>query len=62
MSPRRYPPFTYIPTDIAPIACQYCGANAQVIQRSRLAADLDGEMRTFECENCGKQSKLIVRD
>jgi hypothetical protein len=26
-----------------------CGAKAHLIQRSRLAADLAGEMRTFRC-------------
>lgn len=61
--PKRHPPFTYIPpTDIAPIACEHCGGKARLIRRSPLAADLKGEMRTFRCKGCDKQTKIIVQD
>lgn len=59
--PKRHPPFTYIPIDVAPIDCQRCGAKAQLIQRAQLPAGLKGEMRTFECKKCGKQLKIIVQ-
>ena len=60
MTPRR-PPFSYIPpTHIMPVACSHCGENAQPIWHSPLPAGLKGEMRVFECEDCGSQMKLIV--
>jgi|SRR5262249_41837089 len=44
---------------ITPIACKYCGAKAHLIQIS-FHQELDAELRTFECEECGKQTDLIV--
>ena len=60
--PPKKPPFTFIPTDIAPIACLRCRSKAYLIRRVPLPADLKGEMRTFQCKTCGKQTKIIVKD
>jgi hypothetical protein len=55
------PSLTFSPLSgyITPIACQYCRAQARFI---RLAPhpELNAELRTFECKECGKQTKLIV--
>lgn len=62
MPPRR-PSFAYIsPTHITPIACSHCGENARLLWHSPLPAGLMGEMRTFQCKGCGKQTKIIVED
>ena len=53
------PPF--IPTEIASIVCRRCGGKARLVRREPLAADVEGEMLTFECMKCGKQSKAIVQ-
>jgi hypothetical protein len=44
---------------ITPIPCQYCKSNAHLIYISP-HAELNAEVRTFECEDCGKQTGLIV--
>jgi hypothetical protein len=44
---------------IAPIACQYCGAEAHLVNLSP-HAELNAELRTFECGDCGRQTELIV--
>ena len=44
---------------ITPIACQYCRAEAHLIQLSH-HPELNAELRTFECEKCGKKTELIV--
>jgi hypothetical protein len=44
---------------ITPIACQYCRADAHLINLSR-HPELNAELRTFECADCGKQTELIV--
>ena len=59
----RHPAFTYIPlTNIKPIACPRCKAYVRLIERAPLPAGLKGEMRTFECKKCAKQTKIIVED
>ena len=60
--PRRDLPFTYIPPSRTPITCPHCGANARLIWHSPLPADLQGEMRTFQCKKCRKQTKTVVQD
>jgi hypothetical protein len=44
---------------ITPIPCQYCKAEAHLISLCP-HPELNAELRTFECEDCGKQSELIV--
>ena len=57
------PPAVYYipPTDIAPIACG-TAEEKRVRPALPLAADLKGEMRTFRCKGCDKQTKIIVQD
>jgi hypothetical protein len=52
----------FIPTDIPPIVCRRCGGIARPIRREPLPADLEGELLTFECEDCGKKTKIIAED
>jgi hypothetical protein len=62
MPPRRQP-FTYIPlANIEPISCARCGKKAHPIWHSPLPAGLMGEMCTFECDTCGKKTKMIVEE
>jgi len=58
--PEKKPPF--IPTDITSIVCRHCGGKSRLVRHEPLAADVEGEMLTFECEKCGKQSKAIVQN
>ena len=44
---------------ITPIACKFCSAKAHLIQFST-HPELNAELRTFECEQCGKQTDMIV--
>jgi hypothetical protein len=44
---------------ITPIACQYCRGEARLVNLSP-HPELKAELRTFECEGCGKQTELIV--
>jgi hypothetical protein len=60
MTARRLPSIYIPPTHIMPIECEECGENARAIWHSPLPAGLKGEMRVFECEDCGSQMKLIV--
>jgi DNA-directed RNA polymerase subunit M/transcription elongation factor TFIIS len=53
--PEKKPPF--VPTDITSIVCRHCGGKSRLVRREPLAADVEGEMLTFECEKCGKQWK-----
>jgi predicted RNA-binding Zn-ribbon protein involved in translation (DUF1610 family) len=47
---------------INPIVCPRCGEKARAVWYSPLPAGLKGEMRTFECEDCGEKTKLIVNE
>ena len=61
--PVRRKAFTYIPlAHIKPIVCPRCGEKARAVWHSPLPAGLKGEMRTFECEHCGKKMKMIVEE
>jgi hypothetical protein len=45
---------------IKPLRCRECGGNAVLIRRS--PHPLDGlEIRTFECQKCGIQTRRIVK-
>ena len=53
----------YLPlTKIKPVTCPRCKRYVHLIQRAPLPGGLTGEMRTFECKKCGKQTKIIVED
>ena len=51
----------FIPTDVKSIICRHCGGKADLIRREPRPADVEGEMLTFKCEKCGKESKTIVQ-
>jgi hypothetical protein len=60
--PQPYPlstAFTPLSGYITPIPCQFCRAEAHLINLSR-HPELNAELRTFECDDCGKQTELIV--
>ena len=44
---------------ITPIVCQYCRAEAHLVNLSP-HPELNAELRIFECEECGRQTELIV--
>jgi hypothetical protein len=46
---------------ISPISCPYCAGSAHFIRRSP-CAELNAELRTFECKDCHKQTGMTVRD
>jgi transcription elongation factor Elf1 len=60
--PRRRASINVLPNYIAPMDCPRCGAYAHLIDCVPLPAGLSGEMQTFECKDCGKQTKIIVKD
>ena len=41
---------------IEPITCPYCGGRADLMRRT-LHPTIKGEIFTFECRQCGKQSE-----
>jgi len=47
---------------INPIVCPRCGGKARAVWHSPLPAGLEGELRTFECEDCGKKMKMIIEE
>ena len=53
------PTFSPLSGYITPIACQYCRAEAHLVNLSP-HPELNAELRIFECEDCGKQTELIV--
>jgi transcription elongation factor Elf1 len=54
--------FTYIPpTHISPITCPYCGGMAPLTRCSPRPVQ-KGDLRTFECRDCGKTSTVSVPD
>jgi len=50
----------FISTDIESIACRRCMSTARLIRREPPPAGV-GEMLTFKCDECGKESKTIVQ-
>jgi len=50
----------FIPTDIESIACPHCRGIARLIRREPPPAGV-GELLTFKCDNCDKESKTIVQ-
>jgi len=61
MPQTHQPPTTLSPLSgyITPIACQYCTAEAHLVQLSP-HPELNAELRTFQCQECGRQTELIV--
>jgi hypothetical protein len=45
---------------IRPVRCDQCGGNAHLIRRSPHPVD-DLEARVFECHECGRQTKRVVK-
>src|SRR6476660_9679475 len=43
-------------TYIEPIACPHCGGQAHLMRRT-LHPKIKGELWTFECKDCGKQTE-----
>jgi DNA-directed RNA polymerase subunit RPC12/RpoP len=62
MPPRRVASKYIALAHINPIVCSRCGEKARAVSHLPLPAGLEGEMRTFECEHCGKKMKLIVEE
>ena len=61
--PQPHQAFTYIqPTHITPIACPHCGAQAHLMLRSPLGDGRKDELRTFKCDDCHKQTEMVVED
>jgi transposase-like protein len=60
--PQPHQPFHYIPqTHITPIVCPHCSASAHLMRRAP-HPEIKGEVRTFECKDCGKQTEMTVSD
>ena len=56
----QYPPFTYIPpTYASPIPCPYCSGSAPLVRREP-PPEVGGEIRVFDCRDCGKASAMTV--
>jgi len=49
------------PIEIDSACCRYCRGTARLIRREPVAAGVEGELLTFECEKCGEQPKAIVQ-
>jgi hypothetical protein len=49
------------PTHAASINCSHCKAKARLVWHSPLPAGLQGEMRSFLCSRCRKQTRIIVQ-
>ena len=43
-------------TRIEPITCPHCGGQAYLMRRT-LHPEIKGEIWTFECKDCGKQTE-----
>ena len=48
--------FTYI----TPIACPHCGGKSSLMRRSPVPDQAEGEVRTFVCAGCEKQTEIRV--
>ena len=44
-------------TRIEPITCPHCGGQAYLMRRT-LHPEIKGEIWTFECKDCGKQTEM----
>jgi transcription elongation factor Elf1 len=44
---------------VEPITCPHCGRQAFIMRRT-LHPKIKGEIRTFECKDCGKQTEKSV--
>jgi hypothetical protein len=51
----------FIPTHVESIICRHRGGKARLVRLEPLPVDVEGEMLTFKCEKCGKESKTIVQ-
>ena len=49
------------PTHVASTICSHCKAKARLVWHSPLPAGLEGEMRSFLCSRCRKQTRIIVQ-
>ena len=47
------------PTSIEPITCPHCRGHAYLMRRT-LHPKIKGEIWTFECRDCGKQTEKSV--
>jgi MoaA/NifB/PqqE/SkfB family radical SAM enzyme len=50
---------TVRPTTTEPIACSHCPGQAYLMRRT-LHPKIKGEIWTFECKDCGKQTEKSV--
>ena len=50
----------FIPTNIESITCRRCKGKAHLVRREPLPANVVGEMLTFKCEECAKESKTAL--
>lgn len=46
---------------ITPIACPKCGADAHLMRRAP-HPDQKGEIRTFECMECGERTEISLAE
>jgi transcription elongation factor Elf1 len=46
------------PTYITPVTCPHCGGQARLMRRTPDPQYTGGEIRTFECDACGKQTEM----
>ena len=54
--PQKNPSTSVRPTSIEPITCLHCGKHAYLMRRTP-HPKIKGEVWTFECKDCGKQTE-----
>ena len=59
MSPKKTSSTNVRPTPTEPIICPACGSRAYLMRRT-LHPKIKGEIWTFECKDCGKQTEKSV--
>ncbi len=59
--PQPHQPFSYIPPRIHHPTCPYCGGSAPIVRR-KPHPEVKGELPTFECRECLKQTEMTVKD
>lgn len=48
---------------VTPIRCSHCAAKAHLMQRlPAITGDGRGEIRIFECADCGARTEMFIRD